>query len=378
MKIAPLKVSDPWFGRIVNDEQVQADSLQSVPIESTVDMELVELLHAGPEGNYRPYLHLRGELVEARPVVELPYGVTELALRKGAGLSVDAFYDFNQQQLSDLVAKGYFSEAFKVPEQMSGIPWTLPGKADFLVVGPASSDEPPLVFMSVHEQNSLELDEANSGYELAGYFPDYSDQIEQATPETQTTEPLEHDGSGQDLFADVDFQLRPERLTAPAVDGRPDDVDLDMRATVPDGVFSRLVSEIQAKQPVEPEPTVDETEHESIVPGSAEDVYLSRVAPGVAHVLSGEHVKESEHEAEPVADDVHTEPTTEDEGQEKTPDGFLDLSEPEEEIVPLNVQFGEVTADDHRKVNDRRAARIRAELEADEASATGDEAQPVL
>jgi len=82
MKIAPLKISDPWYGRILNDDQVAIESLHGVPIESTVQMELVELLHSGPEDNYRPYLHMRGELTEATPAVELPYGVTELAMRR--------------------------------------------------------------------------------------------------------------------------------------------------------------------------------------------------------------------------------------------------------------------------------------------------------
>jgi hypothetical protein len=369
MKIAPLKVSDPWFGRIVNNETVQADSLAGVPIESTVEMELVELLHGGPEDNYRPYLHLRGELTEARPVVELPYGVTELAFRRGGGLPLDAFYGFNQRQLSDLVSKGYFTEAFKVPSEMSGIPWTLPGKADFLVVAPELSDQPPLVFMNVHDQSELELDETNSGYELAAYFPDYTAEAEQQATASAVVEGPERSGSGLDMFSDVSFdEHRPDDLV-----GHPRGAD-DL-APVPTGVFDRLVSEIEAKQFVQPEPVV-EVEQEAIVPGSAEELYLSRVSPGVEQVLSGEPT-EATAEAEGVLAEAPADLEYEDDEQQgSAAAGFLDLSEPEPELTPLRSQGFEVTADEHREAAERRAARIRADLTPDEGADTNDEVEP--
>lgn len=385
MKIAPLKVSDPWFGRIANNAQVHSDSLTGVPIESTVEMELVELLHYGPEDNYRPYLHLRGELTDARPAVELPYGVSELSYRRGAGLPVDAFYDFNHRQLAALVSKGYFSEAFRVPAEMSGIPWTLPGKADFLVVAPDLSDEPPVVFMNVHDQTGLELDEANSGYELSEYFPDFTAELEAQQDSLEaTTAPLEHPGASLDVFSGMSFEEHRQPAT-PAV--APEATEAEPRAIVPDGVFSRLVSEIVAQQPAEPE-IVEEPEEESIVPGSAEDVYLSRVEPGVDHVLSGDFAaEEQEPEAESVLDDETAEPEFSFEAIEEatqlpaevlTPEGFLDLTEPRPELEPLELHLAGTDAEDHRLAAERRAARIRAELEADDATDGADHAEPNL
>ena len=377
MKIAPLKVSDPWYGRIVNDESIASDSLSGVPIESTVEMELVELLHGGPEANYRPYLHLRGELTEAKPAVELPYGVSELALRQGAGLTVDAFYDFNQQQLADLVNKGYFTEAFQVPEQMSGIPWTLPGHADFLIVAPELSNEPPLVFMNVQDQNSLELNELNSGYELSGYFPDYSDEVQAQAPEVSSAE-REHGGSGLDVFEDLSFEEPSIAVPAPVT---PNEDTIDgFRAVVPDGVFSRLVSEIEARQPAPVERQAEEeTVQPGVVPGSATDVYLSRVAPGVDSVLAGEHL--DEEEAEQNADAVPDEDEVADLDSITIPvtaDGFLDLDDPEPELAPLNLQFGETPDDHHREAAQRRAALLRAELANEETPEAGGEAQPFI
>jgi hypothetical protein len=350
MKIAPLKVSDPWYGRIVNDDQTAIESLLGVPIESTVQMELVELLHSGPEDNYRPYLHLRGELTEATPVVELPYGVTELAMRRGAGLNVDAFYEFSPRQLGELVEKGYFTEGFQVPSEMSGIPWTIPGLADFLVVPPVYSDQPPVVFMSVHDQSELELDQANSGYDLSAYFPDY-------TAESQPAKAKAVDRPGRidsdlDVFSDVTFEDRlPEDEPASVRAAR----STDQRADVPTGVFSRLVSEIQAQRG---------PSHTVIVPGSPVDVYHTRVSPAVDQVLSAEQI-EAEIDAVAAeraadAEAAATEPDLVSMPAPASPPGetFLDLNEPDD-------------ADADREFAERRDAKVDAD---DDTIAADDEA----
>ncbi|MET0885698.1 MAG: hypothetical protein ABWX92_04535 [Mycetocola sp.] len=381
MKIAPLKVSDPWYGRLKNNGQVEAETLRGVPIESTVEMELVELLHGGPESNYRPYLHLRGELTEAKPIVELPYGVTELAMRSGGGLNVDAFYDFNPRQLSDLVSKGYFTEQFQVPNEMSGIPWTLPGKADFLIVAPELSDQPPVVFMNVHDQSQLELNETNSGYELSSYFPDYSPEAEQQAANAPVVDGPELGGSGLDMFSDVDFSTyQPDDVFAP----NPAAAVSEERAQVPSSVFSRLVSEIEARRYVEPEIS-EAPESDAIVPGSLADVYHSRVSPAVEQVLSSEQI-EAEIAADAAGLDIAFE-QTEDETEQQaesapelavTADGFLDLSAPEPELAPLPMGFDEDTSESHREAAAARTARIRTELAEDEDHAVGDESQPNL
>lgn len=385
MKIAPLKVSDPWYGRIVNDSTIDTQALRAVPVEATVEMELVELLHEGPQNNYRPYLHMRGELIQAVPVVELPYGVTELAMRHGGGVNVDVFYDFNPRQLSDLVSKGYFTEDFQVPAEMSGMPWQIPGKADFLVVAPEYADQPPVVFMNVHDQSELSLDEANSGYDLSEYFPDFTVEALEREGVERVDGTLVRDGSGQDMFADVVFDVsRPYDDLAP----RPVE-NVDERAAVPSGVFSRLVSEIAARRRVEPVEIVDELPA-ATVPGSAEELYLSHVSPGVDQVLSAEPIDEVLQapngeiydpvaESEVVAEVLAAEPEPE--------FGFLDVSQPDEDLTPPRMfsRAGVATSDDEsntdissqRKAAASRAARIAAELSDDEVS-DKDESQPTL
>jgi hypothetical protein len=377
MKIAPLHVSNPWYGRITNDTSVETTALSGVPIESTVEIELIELLHGGPEDNYKPYLHLRGELTEAHTEVELPYGVTDLGLRRGAGLPVDAFYDFDQAQLVDLVSKGYFTDAFKVPEEMSGIPWTLPGAADFLVVAPALADEPPLVFWNVHNHTGLELDKANSGYTLASYFPDYSPVVE-AQSSLQAAAAIDepvHNGPAADLFSDVAFDAH-----IPDVEHASPLTTDDARSIVPDGVFARLVQEIEAKYAPVAEPVIEEVAREDgIEPGSAEDLYLSRVSPGVDQVLAGEHAEAAPADVAPDAEPVapEQEPVEDTSELALTADGFLDLGEPAPELAPLSLQ-SEVSTEDHRRVAERAAALLRQELAGESSDAKNSDEQPTI
>ncbi|WP_085514242.1 hypothetical protein [Plantibacter flavus] len=335
-------------------------------MESTVEVELVELLHGGPEENFRPYLHLRGELTSVVPEVELPYGVDELVLRRGSGLPIDAFYNFNPRQLGDLVAKGYFTDQFRVPEEMSGIPWAIPGSADFMIVAPELEDQPPLVFMTVHNQSELDLDEQNSGYDLSSYFPNYEQAPVVAAEVSRQSEPA-RGGSAHDIFSDVQFEeyrpgaIAPER----SHDGG------EWRSDVPAGVFERLVSEIQGSR-------VDEALTEDAVlaveapsPGSAEELYNTIVAPAIERARSGELYR-----AEETADTIQEQPQEPAAGGELAVDenGFLDLGEPDPELAPLPMESAE-TAQAARRTAAVRSARIRSELLEEEPLETAAESQ---
>lgn len=386
MKIAPLNTTDPWFGRITADDSAPKETLRNVPVESTVHMELVELLHGEQGSNFRPYLHLRGELTSVIPSVELPYGVDELLLRRGSGVTIDAFYDFDSQQLGDLVAKGYFTESFRVPDEMSGIPWVLPGSADFVVVGPEFSDQPPVVFMQVHDRAALELDGQSLGDSLSRYFPDYNHEAEvQAdVSNPELNQDLQRDGSGFDVFADVEFEeYRPVAEAPQAAEA-----EQTAYSIVPSAVYSRLLSEIEARLPSAPAIEESDPEDVRIVPGSAADIYRSRVEPGVERVLSGESGPEPDElesfeeglalleqepveppasEAEGPSDEERSEaeaelfeefvePPAEEQFDEHV-EGFLDLAEPEPELTPPPFAT-QSDADAESKTDD---ARVRAE-----------------
>lgn len=164
MKIAPLSTTDAWFHRLSRPGRADVQTLNEVPCDIAVHMEAVTILHHGIDQNHRPYLHLRGQISQIQPDVELPFGITELRYRAGAGPGVDAYYEFDTDQLTELVRKGYFGPRFRVPESMTGIEWELPAQANFLVVAPENVDEPPLVFAGVLDRNNTVLTEENSGY----------------------------------------------------------------------------------------------------------------------------------------------------------------------------------------------------------------------
>lgn len=281
MKIAPLKATDPWFHRVARHGKADVQTLSAVSCDIAVRMEAVSLLHHGADQNYRPYLHLRGRLTQIQPDVELPYGITELPFHRGSEPVVDAFYEFDSAQLAELVSKGYFSARFRVPESMVGIVWELPAEVDFLVVAPESAEQPPIVFVDVRDQNSAVLTEETSGYSLAEYFPDYSSEdLVQASAVSETPVPT-HSGAIQDLFADEEFEdVEYSRPTEPDHLGTAS----SRAGQVPEGVFDRLMAEVEARRRVEENAKEPEVDYD---PEAPEGVLRERIIPGVEKALSG-------------------------------------------------------------------------------------------
>lgn len=290
MKIAPLKNTDPWYARL-SRENIDARTLRHVPVDMVVHMEAVEILHHGPEDNYRPYLHLRGSVEEVIPLVQLPYGVTSLPYKQGSEPQTDAFYEFDNAQLADLVAKDYFSSRFQVPGEMTDLQWELPSEIDVMIVSPEFADEAPLVFLGLHEQSSRVLDEQSSQYDLSDYFPNYS-MPEQEQRVQRSQDVLTRSGEIKDLFADEQFeaprytdQVSPNRAAA-------------QQQEVPTGLFNRLLQEIEEKRAVEEQRRLDAGEYD---PNSAEGLYYSSVAPGVDAALAQEAAQVLEDSRESAA-----------------------------------------------------------------------------
>lgn len=320
MEIAPLKMTDPWSSRVRQDSRANSVMLREVPTEVAVDMSRAEILHHSEQLNFRPYLHLQGQIQEFAPDVELPFGVTKLPFRQGTGPQLDAFYEFTDAQLADLVVKGYFTEDFAVPEQMEQIVWDLPAKADYLMVFPEYADQSPIVFVGVHDQNDLTLTEASSDYDLHTYFPNYSAQrevgVEEQIESAKQTQAQRARGDVQDLFADIDLEVPEFRDEDAAALAPGQDED------VPSSVFDQLlVKAREERELLEQQHYQDQLND----PDSAESLYASRIAPAVEQALAPA--------AEQVLLDAISEPEhTEDQQQE----GFLDFlgEEAEQELGP--------------------------------------------
>lgn len=165
-------MSDIWAHRVLREQGVDSIEVPRRDAEISVMVESIELAHHGPETNYRPYLSLVGEVRAVAPVEPFPESVGSVTFPAGSGERVYAFYEFNDKQLVALAGKGYFTEAFVVPEAITGIEWQLPAQVEALVL-PAVAEDPesvPVVFVKVHDLGDLRIDEASSGYDLIEYF----------------------------------------------------------------------------------------------------------------------------------------------------------------------------------------------------------------
>lgn len=169
MKIPALSMASPLAGRLLREG---ATLLNDVPCEAVVHIEQAYLGHHGPDQNYRPYLRLAGEMRGLVPQERLPGDVHELSARPTLGPAFDVFYEFTDEQLGQMVSKGYFSRQFNVPPIMTNADYELPVVASVLILEPEdrSAGDVPLVFVEVHNRNDLVLDLESSGYDLAEYF----------------------------------------------------------------------------------------------------------------------------------------------------------------------------------------------------------------
>ena len=292
MKVAGMRMNDPWASRAVR-KGTASETVSSAAAETVVLMERVSIEHHGPEKNYRPLLHLTGELRTIRPEEPLPHGVREVTFRAGTGPTMDAFYEFDDPQLGQLVAKGYFTEGFEAPASMAGTEWELPTTIDALILPPAAADDTPVVFVNIHGQTALALDARNSGYVLADYFENHQapetsleggNAFDQGAPEVPTST-----GTHKDLFADEVFIQTGAPFTGAEVMGTGD------FPVVRASIFEDLIAELGDKLPVIAPVAAPETADSPETEGEAEadellapadDIYRDRIAPGVADALA--------------------------------------------------------------------------------------------
>lgn len=271
MRTAGLTMNDVWAHRVLRERGVETYRLEGVTAELGVMVESLDLKHRGKEENYRPYLHMTGELRSVTPAKALPFGISQVTYSPGQGEKVDAFYEFDDQQLIVLVSKGYFTSGFAVPEQVTGIEWELPATADMLVLAPSGAqteDDAPVVFTQIHGIGGLEIDLESSGYDLAGYFADHS---KDGVPRTEAVV----DARGLKARSDAINSLFTEDEL-----GLDTEVQQIVGATVPeaapvvDGISARL-QQVEAEIAAEREQY--QTERAS-TEGTTENLYRERVA----------------------------------------------------------------------------------------------------
>ncbi len=212
MKIPALSMANPLAGRLLREG---ATLINDVECEAVVHVDQAYLGHHGPEQNYRPYLRLAGEMRSLVPAERLPGDVHELAARPTLGPTFDVFYEFTDDQLGEMVKKGYFSRDFNVPPMVSNTTYELPVMASVLVLEPYDREagDVPLVFVDVHNKNSLVLDLESSGYDLQEYFESVR------RPERDLTAQEEFEASRQQMYGVDDPRLVDDIFSDPRFDG---------------------------------------------------------------------------------------------------------------------------------------------------------------
>ncbi|WP_158819126.1 MULTISPECIES: hypothetical protein [Streptomyces] len=264
-------MNDVWAHRVLRERGVETYRLEGVTAELGVMVESLDLKHRGKEENYRPYLHLTGELRSVTPAIALPFGISQVTYSPGQGEKVDAFYEFDDQQLVVLAGKGYFTSGFAVPEQVTGIEWELPATADMLVLAPPGAQtegDAPVVFIQIHDIGNLEIDLESSGYDLAAYFTDHSKNgVPRAEAVVDARGLKARSGTINSLFTEDELGLDSE---VEAVVGAP----APEAAPVAGGMSARL-------QQVEAEIASEREQYQTeraITEGTPENLYRERVA----------------------------------------------------------------------------------------------------
>lgn len=310
MKVAALRNTDPWFARMhraIEGGQLNATVLKDVPVENVVVVEDVDVNYDGPETGHRPWLRIAGLLSQVRPAVQLPYGVEELTFESRPGTQMDYRYDFTDEEIAALVLnKGLHRAGFAVPNEVTNIEWELPGRVDLLLVSPEGVDDPPLVFVEIHEQNSGQLTTENSGYELVEYFPDRMPETDAPTVEEQAAV-LTRDDQIKDLFAHESL----DDLVVEEDQGRKRPGVTRINETPEPTTFDELVA--QANERREQVRQLTAAELRELDPERADAIYADRMAALVAEAMDEQGLEHSDDQVSPEDVDVELPDSEEDE-----------------------------------------------------------------
>lgn len=356
MRTAGLMMNDVWAARVLREQGVEAYRYDGLAAEIGVLVDSVDLKHRGKQENHRPYLHIIGELRSITPAEPLPYGITQVTYPHGQGEKVDAYYDFDDEQLVALAGKGYFNRSFTVPDRLTGIEWELPATVDALVLTPSEQQaDSPVVFMQVHRIADLEIDLASSGYDLSEYFADHSKdgstdgrgRVEAIVDERGLRARTDEINS---LFTTDELDLVEKSPSHP----RPEAQTQEQAAAegVEEGVSTRL-RQLEAEITAEREQLRTELERTG---GTLEHLYHERVAPALHPELHTGSTAELRTELDKDEDEAR--PATEDAGI--GPD--LDFGPNDEEHLAQRDQVTSGPTFDDRK---REASRRVADLDLD-------------
>lgn len=209
--VTGMRRSNRWVQRALSMRDVETREVEG-EADIKVLVDTLYFTNHGPSSNYRPVLHVRGRLVGLVPYdsPEIAYGVTEVTFDRnmdGGDSTVDAFYEFSDEQLVALVQKGFFNEGFEPPADLLNQVWQLPAHYKGIAIAPRNETEAPLVFLDVVDRDGLVIDSENSGLDLSDYFPDYLSEIRSRESENSLSadRSMERTSQVNDMFAGMDL-----------------------------------------------------------------------------------------------------------------------------------------------------------------------------
>lgn len=224
--VTGMKRSDRWAQHVLSMRGVESREVKG-EADIKVLVDTLYFTNHGARSNYRPVLHVRGRLVGLVPygAPEIAYGVTEIDFDREMGFNattVDAFYEFTDEQLVDLVQKGFFNEGFEPPNDLLNQIWVLPAHYKGVVIAPRNEQEAPLAFIDVIDRDGLVVDAVTSGLDLADYFPNYLDVLRSRDRENDKSaeRPMERTHQVDDIFAGMESQYDDE-----GTDGRTNEAE---------------------------------------------------------------------------------------------------------------------------------------------------------
>lgn len=223
--VTGMKRSNRWARHALSMRGVESREVKG-EADIKVLVDTLCFTNHGARSNYRPVLHVRGRLVGLVPYgsPEIAYGVTEVDFDQmdGGATTVDAFYEFTDEQLVSLVEKGFFNEGFEPPSDLLNQVWMLPAHYEGVVIAPRNENEAPLAFLDVVDRDGLVVDAVASGLDLSDYFPDYLAQIRARDHENEKSvdHALERTDHVNDVFAGMESQFDDE-----GTDGRTNEAE---------------------------------------------------------------------------------------------------------------------------------------------------------
>lgn len=124
------------------------------------------------ENPHRPYMHIMGECRGIRKADGTPlYGdVTELSFEENAGIEVDVFYEFSDDELADMVKKGMYHRGFECPDIIRESELEIPVYCELRIVEPQFEGDVPILFANIEDRHTISIDEQSSGYTFGDYF----------------------------------------------------------------------------------------------------------------------------------------------------------------------------------------------------------------